>query len=58
MKKRQFNITKELEAKCDAPNQFERFDALFRKVASVPKAAIDREEAKLKRRKARTRKHS
>jgi len=30
---------------------FERFDSLFRKVISVPKSAIDKEEAKWKRRK-------
>lgn len=44
---------KEIEIKCDAPNQFERFDRLFRAVVSVPKAAVDKEEAKWKRRKKR-----
>ena len=51
--KKQLTITKELEEKCDAPNQFDRFDAVFRKVVSVTKAAIDREERKIKRRKAK-----
>ena len=30
---------------------FEKMDRLFRTVVAVPKAAVDREEAKLKRRK-------
>jgi hypothetical protein len=34
---------------------FERFDRLFRKVIAVPKATIDKEEAKWKRRKQRKR---
>jgi hypothetical protein len=33
-------------AKCGGPNQFEHFDRLFRAVIAVPKAAIDKEEAK------------
>jgi hypothetical protein len=53
MRKRQVTITKGLEVKCDASNQFDRFDALFRKVISVPKAAIDREEVKFRRRKTK-----
>lgn len=39
MRKRQIKITKELEAKCDASNQFERFDNLFRAVITVPSSA-------------------
>jgi len=39
MKKQQFAITKELEAKCDSPNQFERFDNLFKVVISTPPPA-------------------
>lgn len=46
-------ITKELQAKCDADNQFERFDNLFRQVVSVPKYAIDKEAAKQKKAKGR-----
>lgn len=34
---------------------FERLDRLFRKVIAVPKAMIDREETKWKRRKQRKR---
>jgi len=34
---------------------FERFDGLFRKIIAVPKATIDKEEAKWKRRKQRKR---
>ena len=37
----------------DGPRQFERFDQLFRAVISVPKSAIDKEEAKWKRQKKR-----
>ena len=33
--------------------EFERFDNLFRAVVSVPKAVIDKEEAKWKRARAR-----
>ncbi len=41
-----------------APNvpgktEFERFDNLFRAVISVPKAVVDKEEAKWKRARAR-----
>jgi len=50
-------ITDELKAKCDADNQFERFDRVLRQVVSVPKAAIDKEEAKFKRRKRVKKKH-
>jgi hypothetical protein len=41
----------ELRKKCDADNQFDRFDRLFRTVISVPKSAMLKEEAKQKRRK-------
>jgi hypothetical protein len=33
-------------AKCDGPNQFENFDRAFRSVIAVPKAAVERAEAK------------
>jgi hypothetical protein len=46
-------ITPELEAKCDAENQFHWFDDLFLKVISVPKAEVLKAEAREKRRKAR-----
>jgi len=42
-----------LAAKCDGSNQFENFDKLFRAVIAVPKAAIDKEEAKYKRARAK-----
>ena len=51
MAKEPEEITEELKAKCDADNQFERFDRLFRQVISVPKQVIDKEEALAKRRK-------
>ena len=35
---------------------FEKMDRLFRTVVAVPKAAVDREEAKQKRRKKRAKK--
>jgi hypothetical protein len=49
-------ITEELKSKCDADNQFGRFDRVFRQVVSVPKAAIDKEDAKQKRLKAKKKK--
>lgn len=48
--------SKELKAKCDADNQFERFDRLFCSVISVPKRDVLKEEAKQKRRKKAKRK--
>jgi hypothetical protein len=38
--------------------EFERFDNLFRTVIAVPKATIDREEAKWKRARARKKRTS
>jgi len=43
----------EVIAKCDAPDQFERFDRMFRSVIAVPKAEIEKREAKWKRARAR-----
>jgi hypothetical protein len=51
-------ITDKLKAQCNAENQFDRFDNLFRKVISVPKADVLRAEAKEKRRKARRKKRA
>jgi hypothetical protein len=52
-------ISDELAAKCDGPDQFERFDRMFRTVIAVPKAEIDKREAKWKQaRKKRTKKAS
>jgi hypothetical protein len=51
--------TKELLAKSDAEDQFERLDRAFRSVISVPKSTILKEEARRKRRKKRAKsKHS
>ena len=51
MRKRQLKITKELEAKCDAPNQFERFDSLFKTVISTsPPTRLRKKSARGKKR--------
>ena len=42
-------ITPEIAANCDAPEAFARFDALVRKVLSVPHEDIMRREAEYKR---------
>ena len=41
-------ISDELVAKCSGPDQFENFDALFRSVIAVPKATVEKREAKWK----------
>ncbi len=51
--KGQINITEELKEKCNASDQFERFDHLFRAIISVPKSSIGNEEAKWKLAKAK-----
>ena len=38
---------------CDAPNQAHSFDKLFRSVMAVPKSAIDKADAKWKRKQAK-----
>ena len=48
-------IPEAMAAKCEGPNQFENFDRLFRSVIAVPKAAIDKEEAKWKRKRRKER---
>jgi hypothetical protein len=50
---RPIQIPPEIAAKCDAPNQAARFDRMFRHVIAVPKAEIDRRDAKWKRAQAR-----
>lgn len=47
--------TKELIAQCDADNQFSNFDRVFRKVMSVPKAEVLKQEKKELHRNARAR---
>jgi len=45
----------DLNARCDGPNQFEKFDRAFRASLTVPKAALLKEEARIKRARARKR---
>ena len=45
----------ELSARCVGPGQFENFDRAFRASLAVPKAAILKEEARVKRARARKR---
>jgi hypothetical protein len=45
----------ELNARCEGPNQFENFDRAFRTSLTVPKAALLKEEARIKRARARRR---
>ena len=47
-------LSPEVIAKCDGSDQFEKFDRMFRTVIAVPKAEIDKREAKWKRAKKRT----
>jgi hypothetical protein len=47
--------TEELQAQCNADNQFSNFERVFRKVMSVPKAEVLKREAKEKNRNARKR---
>ena len=51
-------IPAELAARCDGPDQFEKFDQPFRKVIAVPRATILKEEAKWKRARARKKKRA
>ena len=51
-------ITDKLKAKCDADNQFERFDKLLRNALSVSKDEVLKAEAREKRRKARKKKRA
>jgi hypothetical protein len=46
------SISEELLSKCDLPNQPERFDAMVRKLLSVPHSEIIRREQEYKRRSA------
>lgn len=45
----------ELKVKCDADNQFDNFQRVFRSVMSVPKAEVLKREKKEKHRNARKR---
>jgi len=46
---RPINIPEDIAARCDGPDQFEKFDNLFRTVIATPRAEIDKNEAKWKR---------
>jgi hypothetical protein len=51
-------IPPDIAAKCTGPDQFEKFDRLFRSVISVPKADIDKAEAKWRQERAKKRKRA
>ena len=53
--KSQAETIKELSARCEGPDQFQRFDNAFRASLSVPKPTVVKEEARLKRARARKR---
>ncbi len=44
-----------ISARCDGPDQFANFDRMFRQSLTIPKAAVVKEEARLKRLRARRR---
>ncbi|MBZ5601830.1 MAG: hypothetical protein LAO79_05940 [Acidobacteriia bacterium] len=48
-------IPPELAERCEGTDQFEKFDRMFRNVISVPKAQIDKQDAKWKRAQAKER---
>ena len=47
---RPLEIPRDIAAKCDAPNQGERFDRMLRKVLTAPKTDLDRYQRMLKAR--------
>jgi hypothetical protein len=47
--------TEELKAKCDAEDQFSNFERVFRKVMSVPKSEVLKQEKRELHRNARKR---
>lgn len=53
--KSQAETIAELNARCDGPNQFKSFDQAFRASLTVQKAAVLKEEARIKRARARKR---
>jgi hypothetical protein len=53
--KSQAETIAELNARCDGPNQFQNFDRGVRMSLSVSKEAVLKEEARLKRLRARKR---
>ncbi len=48
-------LSPETIAKCDGPDQFKTFDKMFRSVIAVPKATVEKEEAKWKRKREKKR---
>ncbi len=56
--KSQADTLADLNARCEGPNQFEKFDRAFRASLTVSKTAILREEARLKRVKERKKKRA
>jgi hypothetical protein len=54
--KSQSETMADLNARCEGPNQFEKFDRAFRASLTVPKAALLKEETRIKRARARKRK--
>jgi hypothetical protein len=44
-----------IAARCDGPDQFENFDRAFRHSLTIPKEAVLKEEARLKRLRAKKR---
>jgi hypothetical protein len=53
--KSQSETLADLNARCEGPNQFENFDRAFRASLTVPKGAVLKEEARIKRARARKR---
>ena len=53
--KSQADTIADLAARCAGPNQFDNFDRAFRATLTVSKAALLKEEAKIKRSRARKR---
>ena len=45
----------DLSARCDGPDQFQNFDRAFRHSLTIPKAAVVKEEERLKKQRARRR---
>jgi hypothetical protein len=45
----------DIALRCDGANQFENFDRMFRHSLTIPKAAVVKEEARLKRLRAKRR---
>ncbi len=54
-RKSQAETIAELNARCDGPNQFDNFDRAFRKSLTVSKAALLKEEVRLKRKREKKR---